>query len=112
MDPAAPNLRIDRLDELAAGDLPFRQEMLTLFEQQAADAIARIGQAVRTGDAETLRFYAHKLKHPLDLLGDEESRRLVRTLEAHPEVAGTVQADYDALKQRVAALIDQARAAR
>lgn len=64
-----------------AGDEALLEELLTLFQQAAAEDLDRIRQAVSVGDSATAVAAAHSLKGAAASLGIESMRRLAEAVE-------------------------------
>ena len=64
-----------------AGDKALLEELLTLFQQAAAEDLDRMRQAVAAGDSATALAAAHSLKGAAASLGIESIRRLAEAVE-------------------------------
>ena len=93
-----------------AGDEALLEELLTLFQQAAAEDLDRIRQAVAVGDSATVMAAAHSLKGAAASLGLESIRRLAEAVElAGP--SGAIAAARQTLPL-LADLLDQLAALR
>jgi HPt (histidine-containing phosphotransfer) domain-containing protein len=72
---------LDKLTELSGGDEEFIISVISVFLEETPQDLKNLKEAVESKDFDGIYQHAHKIKPNVDLLGMEETRQKVLTIE-------------------------------
>lgn len=74
---------LDKLNELSGGDKEFNQTIITTFLQETPEDFKGLESAIAAQDFSAIYQYAHKIKPNADLLGIDQLKDQMLTIESH-----------------------------
>ncbi|MEL4308223.1 Hpt domain-containing protein [Joostella sp. CR20] len=74
---------LDKLNELSGGDQEFNASVIETFLLETPEDLAKLKDAVENKAFKLIYQFAHKIKPNADLLGVEEVRHDMLTIEGH-----------------------------
>ena len=64
-----PKINLSLLEEISGGNKAFVAEMLKAFTESVPEYLAELNSAQENKDIQQVKFYVHKLKSPINLIG-------------------------------------------
>jgi|SRR5690606_2760265 len=74
---------LDKLNELSGGDKEFNQTIIATFLQETPEDFKGLESAIEAQDFSAIYQYAHKIKPNAELLGVDNLKQQMLTIEAH-----------------------------